>query len=516
MLSGIRLRNIRSLLDSGAVEFKPITLLLGQNSSGKSSVLRSIPLLKQSLRTRSSAPILWYGDFVDFGSIQDVRSTLPSAGNVTIDFLADSLRLPSPFPITSDISKLRNARISLELVERDEATRVKSFRLSVGSDDLHVELDGKSACKEALLNGIDFTRLFPSDRYRFTTSSIIPQLSFTGRRSLREPVYYYGSIKPSAPGFREIMAIFQANLHGRISSGTLSSLVRRLEYGEAEHFLDRVKAIYSPLASWKRYLRELEQAHKKAELEQIRQLTFVAQTSSILTAFAQTVQQAFLSSAYIGPSRATGERYYRHQELAVDQIDAQGRNLPMFLYSLTPSQRDSFSDWLSHSIGYSLKVTRTAGHLQISLKENAAEYYHNIADMGYGFSQILPVLAQVWAWQHASSRDTASPFLAIEQPELHLHPAYQGRIADILCQSVNDSLNGNTSRMATFVVETHSEALINRLGDLIYSKVIPADMVAIYIFQRDSSTEATNITRSHFDSSGSLVNWPIGFFSSFA
>lgn len=46
----IQIKNFRSIKDSGAIEIKPITVLLGKNSCGKSSFLRISPLLKPTLR----------------------------------------------------------------------------------------------------------------------------------------------------------------------------------------------------------------------------------------------------------------------------------------------------------------------------------------------------------------------------------------------------------------------------------------------------------------------------------
>jgi AAA15 family ATPase/GTPase len=63
----IGFKNLRSLKETGLIEIRPITFLLGQNSSGKSTFLRSFPLLRQSIETRTKGPILWYGGFVDFG-----------------------------------------------------------------------------------------------------------------------------------------------------------------------------------------------------------------------------------------------------------------------------------------------------------------------------------------------------------------------------------------------------------------------------------------------------------------
>ncbi|MBK7918403.1 MAG: AAA family ATPase [Chloroflexi bacterium] len=64
----INIQNLRCLEDTGKIELKPITVLLGQNSSGKSTFLRFFPLLRQSAESTTKGPILWYGGLTDFGS----------------------------------------------------------------------------------------------------------------------------------------------------------------------------------------------------------------------------------------------------------------------------------------------------------------------------------------------------------------------------------------------------------------------------------------------------------------
>ena len=75
MLRRIRLRNFRSLRDTGDIELRPIVLLTGANSSGKSSFLRFFPLVRQTVEKPSNSPLLWYrrDGYVDFG---DFTSTL--------------------------------------------------------------------------------------------------------------------------------------------------------------------------------------------------------------------------------------------------------------------------------------------------------------------------------------------------------------------------------------------------------------------------------------------------------
>src|SRR5690242_18851522 len=125
MLSGIRLKNFRSLADTGMVELRPITLLLGQNSSGKSTFLRALPLMRQSIRIRSNAPLLWYGDLVDFGSIREVKSSFASEDeNVGIGFKFDKIAITNPYVYSATSRQIEDVEVSIFLQEVADATRL--------------------------------------------------------------------------------------------------------------------------------------------------------------------------------------------------------------------------------------------------------------------------------------------------------------------------------------------------------------------------------------------------------
>jgi AAA15 family ATPase/GTPase len=84
-MDSIRVERLRSLSDTGDIKIKPLTVLLGQNSSGKSSFLRVFPLLKQSVESRTTGPILWSGRLVDFGSFNDAHKR-KSDNNIAFSF----------------------------------------------------------------------------------------------------------------------------------------------------------------------------------------------------------------------------------------------------------------------------------------------------------------------------------------------------------------------------------------------------------------------------------------------
>jgi hypothetical protein len=128
-------------------------------------------------------------------------------------------------------------------------------------------------------------------------------------------------------------------------------------------------------------------------------------------------------------------------------------------------------------------------------------------DVGIGVSQVLPVLVGAYALQ--------KQIIAIEQPEIHLHPALQAELGDVFIES---ALGG---RRNTFILETHSEHLILRLmrrmrdtyeGTLPdgLPPVRPEDVAILYVQPKDS---AAVVRRLELDEEGQLLDpWPGGFF----
>jgi AAA15 family ATPase/GTPase len=57
-LEAFGVKNLRCLIDTGQIPIKPITILVGRNSSGKSTFLRAFPLLRQSVENPRRSPIL--------------------------------------------------------------------------------------------------------------------------------------------------------------------------------------------------------------------------------------------------------------------------------------------------------------------------------------------------------------------------------------------------------------------------------------------------------------------------
>jgi len=131
-----------------------------------------------------------------------------------------------------------------------------------------------------------------------------------------------------------------------------------------------------------------------------------------------------------------------------------------------------------------------------------------LCDVGFGISQVLPVLTLAYANQ--------GELIAIEQPEIHLHPALQAELGDVFIESALGE-HGNT-----FILETHSEHLILRImrrmretwqkKDTGLPSITPNDVSILYV--EPASQGLRSIVREMpLNEAGQLVkSWPGGFF----
>jgi hypothetical protein len=119
-----------------------------------------------------------------------------------------------------------------------------------------------------------------------------------------------------------------------------------------------------------------------------------------------------------------------------------------------------------------------------------------LPDVGFGVSQVLPVLVLCY---YAAEGST----LIIEQPELHLHPAAQSELADVLIDIVKH-------RGMQVIVESHSEHLLRRLQRRIAEEQFAAGDAALYFCEMDNG--ASKITPLEINDEGFIRNWPKDFF----
>lgn len=160
---------------------------------------------------------------------------------------------------------------------------------------------------------------------------------------------------------------------------------------------------------------------------------------------------------------------------------------------------DAVSDWLNY-LGVVQNVrTVDRGKLGHELKVSTtdAPAMHDLTHVGVGVSQVLPILVLALLAENDST-------LIFEQPELHLHPRVQTRLADFFVSM--------TTLGRQCIVETHSEYMINRLRFLAAassSKQICSDTILYFVEKANGQSKYSEIRINEF---GAIPSWPKGFF----
>jgi predicted ATPase len=125
-----------------------------------------------------------------------------------------------------------------------------------------------------------------------------------------------------------------------------------------------------------------------------------------------------------------------------------------------------------------------------------------ITDVGFGISQVLPVIVQCFYVAHES-------VIMFEQPEIHLHPSVQSHLGDLFIEAIRSREDGR-DRDVQIIVESHSEHLIRRIQRRIAEEVIsPADVAVYFISQEGGEAKLTPLDIDLF---GNIRNWPKDFF----
>ena len=193
--------------------------------------------------------------------------------------------------------------------------------------------------------------------------------------------------------------------------------------------------------------------------------------------------------------------------------DPEGDNLPMYLASLSHHNQSKWKE-LKNELE---KFGQKAGlfdeiHIRhLGKKDSDSEPFQvqvrksgdrtkspkgprrNLIDVGYGVSQVLPVITELL-------QEEASPMFLLQQPEVHLHPRAQAALGSLFCQvAVPDR---------RLVVETHSDHLLDRVRMDVRdgkTKLKPED-VSILFFERDDLD--VSIHSLGFDKEGNVVGAP--------
>lgn len=478
----LRLINYKCFEDTDTFSFKPINLLVGSNSSGKSSFLEFLALIKQSLGVRKNGALLWCSeDGVDF---QDFRNTVRNGdGDITFTFKIKTseflLRVPEDIAF---------ADITLTIAQEDnKADYIKSIRIDCGD---HIEISFTNTLVSSIkINGESINPTKHS-QYAEQGKEIIPNIVSEALYKAYEEERKYKKELWEKIGVTSDKHLF---LPFRLSRFPLNKKVQQ------KILIDKIGNIDDKL---------FEELHNYIIYSNIN--TIIDEINEYLRNFTDNL-------IYIKPLRAESKRTYPNSNIAIDSVSPDGKNVPSYLLNLKQTNLlDTFNKWLSDFYNFKVDIALTMSLVQVLIEEEGKPK-RNIADVGCGYSQILPVILSVWDSIFIDRDDDISirirypRFVVIEQPELHLHPRMQGQFASMIYKTIEIARTNKID--LRFLIETHSEVIVNKIGLLVAEDAnLSVDDVSVILFNAEEEGMEQNVSYSSFDKDGYLNNWPYGFF----
>lgn len=430
MLTSLSLTNFKAWKSIDKMRLAPITALFGTNSSGKSSILQFLLMLKQTADSADRSVVLHLGDDkspVNLGTISDLAHAHADNPEFRIGVVWTAAK-----PV--DIKDPDTQKTSLC---RSNALSFSSRVVANGGGKLTVpEMKyglGETTFELARAEGKDGFQLSTShSRFKFKRAD--------GRKwPIPGPVKFYG--------FADEVRTYHQN------AGFLSEL--ELEFEKL------LRGVY--------YLGPLRDYPK-------REYTWAGGDPADMGRRGEYAVAAILAArARGGISRGKGktkytlEQYVAHwlkelkliDEFRVEEIK-KGTNL------------------------YRVHVRRSPGSSEVL-----------ITDVGFGVSQVLPVLVLCYYAPEGST-------ILFEQPEIHLHPSVQRGLADVFIDAMK-------VRKVQIIVESHSEDFLRRLQRRVAeAQEINETQAAIYFC--DIADGAGRLTPLKLDTFGHFLEWPQDFF----
>lgn len=525
MLRELELEQFKAFAGLENIPVRPITLIYGPNSSGKSSIIQCLLLLKQTLleAENPNIPLLPKGKIVDLGgyrefvSNHDIKQHFAIKLGVKTDRKRPVWASHRPFPdiITANTMALR---IEFGYDETIDSVNLSGLDLYSGNHKAPV---------------IEFR---PDTRQEGKSASF--GVGFQSARTRAgQTLFAVDKANYDHPFWKEVWT--QRNARYKDREGelvkSLRSRKKALQDDDviSERKQQRINKIEKQLERIQHYsfavaVKDFDKVHKNSFLtcsnflpvdlrfnrfqadEELEFEMFGFEPNSYAAGPTATISAAahirhFLESiVYLGPLREYPERHYIFSGNLADDVGKTGRMVPDVLFkdkALLQKVNDHFE---SFGIGYRLEVasvgeSRSELHdvFALRLVDKVTKVNVSIVDVGFGISQVLPIIVQ--------SMLSYGKTLLIEQPEIHLHPRLQSELATLFVESIKEPYRNE------FVVETHSEHLILRLQRLIRQGTLQADDVSVLYVDR--TPDGSRCIPLRLDSKGGFIDrWPGGFF----
>jgi hypothetical protein len=505
MFDQIKIENFKVFKNENSIRVAPITLIYGQNSSGKSSIIQTLLLLNQTIKNpdaRQKFELSPKGENIDLG----VPGSFFHKGNRKKSF---QITFQDKACFSGDVFYSHPGRNSSD----KELAWLESLQTQF--QDLQITL---SYFKDESSDSLAPVKLRKFSYVFFNKfGKVSAKYSLVSSNERGDNRFKFDSLQ-SVRSFAKIFLIYY---------NSPQVMRRRVRVPQAVKFtVENLKPLLVKLLLGRGDgLGRGEGLLPRLSIDEVTSLTkddrdnfrIYMSVMEFFHYFNRRFEVPINRLEHIGGLRNSPQRYYPLNS-AVTRVGRDGENTATLLYR--QNSNELINSWLKLlEIPYKITVEPIgdplAGSLLvIKLTDLRSKVQVTPTDVGVGISQVLPIMAQALPpSDHKNSglnnrlRENRPVLVrCIEQPELHLHPKLQANLADFFI----DTIEKNSQ--IRWILETHSEALMLRLQRRIRDKKIkPKDISVNYV--NPVGGGASSILELRLDEDGDFIDeWPNGFF----
>ena len=493
MIKEIRVKNYKAFKDA-TIPIKPITVFLGANSAGKSSIIQLLLLLQQTAEASESyrSALKISGRKINIGKCENLFFNKDTSNPISIELFYDKDILISHIE-----SVYENVFGTFGLISIGKNSRLSKMwkNFDTLSDDFRNEIQKK-------------LKKVP-DGWVFLCRP--RHIDATQKAEVAELLTSFYEIKKYSQNYdikiHFTISFNQNNSLGvsKFSIGIADKSILTFDYANKKVYSDSINLSESKLDNiYNCFSKETTSLFTICMYDRstnhnlsITEESLVNLTSQILTWIRKDFTEPKIN--HISPLRAHPQRYYMLDKadlkISLDTLDA---NAIAEVLKDNPTLKKKVNLWFKK---YDIEIDpeeliESIHRLSVSQLGMSLD----ITDVGFGISQVLPVVLQGFMSPEKS-------VTLIEQPEIHLHPKMQAELADLFIDILKERQNAKKS----LIVETHSEYLLRRLRRRMAEGKIKTTDVSINLFHGRTKDTPAKIENLPIESKGAF-EWPEEFY----
>lgn len=539
MITALEIENFKSFGKRQRIEIKPITLLFGPNSAGKSSIIQALCYLDEVLnRNNFDAHITQKGgEYVNLGGFRNI---------VHNHDISQSIKI-----------KVEMSTEGMDVEDWPECSYEPLQWVSGDFGELFGQIFQKIKEANSVSVGIGVSYDPNFKQYHVSQYSVaydgIELLTIDSLAYLNFSVASYSDDHP-------IMSSTLPDEDVVTMMDEFENLLQFIDWNDSSKLARYLSLQFSPVPDTARStIDQFRYVMSFDGADSVLEKSAYAMLSYAMFAPAQIAKKVLNTTLhYIGPFRKKPERNYKYTEsfqIEKEMSNATDWSSGIAAWDRLHHKKDDFigkvSDWMSGSdpnrlnTGYSVhlrsyyqidtddpvilglmsddylddiedvrhKISQLPEFKEVYIKDIHNGMKFTSYDVGEGITQLLPIVVGVL--------DLNRGILAIEQPELHIHPRIQVAVGDLLIEGIQKSDAKKKGDPKSLLIETHSEHLLYRLlkrirqtsADELPPGVVGLNLDDLGVFYVKTGKDGSEILPLRVDETGEFYDqWPDGFF----